>query len=34
MITEIGESSARSVRLQIIIMQDMQQGRRWTAVLM
>lgn len=29
-----GESSARSVRLQIIIMQDMQQGRRWTAVLM
>lgn len=27
-------SSARSVRLQIIIMQDMQQGRRWTAVLM
>ena len=29
-----GESSARSVRSQIIIMQDMQQGRRWTAVLM
>ena len=27
-------SNARSVRLQIIIMQDMQQGRRWTAVLM